>query len=150
MCMRLATTVLATALVFSQGSSFLVAALCPHLRSEAPSCKSHIAKTPMSHEDMGHMEMDHENAPNPEPDALAIDQPQGQCGHCAVHSRETTNSALFKEIEAARPSVDPSIALHTFRIDPVIVAPASALSSRAHGPPGESATRFLLINIFRI
>jgi hypothetical protein len=24
------------------------------------------------------------------------------------------------------------------------------LSSRAHGPPGESTTRFLLINIFRI
>ena len=51
----LVTTVLAAALLFSQGGDLLVAALCPHLQSGMASCETQPPTGGMSHEDMGHM-----------------------------------------------------------------------------------------------
>lgn len=146
----LATTVLATALLFSQGGNFLVAALCPHLQSGMASCETQLADAPMAHEDMGHTEMHHEPPSNLDPYAVALGQPTGPCSHCAVHSRKNPNTASFRETEAAKHSVDPNIPLHFSRVAPVTVTPVAVLTSRAHGPPGESTPRHILINIFRI
>ena len=146
----LATTVLATALLFSQGGNFLVAALCPHLQSGMASCETQLAEPTMSHEDMGHMGMGHESASNLNSDAGAFGQPIGPCSHCAVHSRTNPNTASLRATEAARRSVDLNIPLHFSRVAPVTVAPVAVLPSRAHGPPGESTPRHILINIFRI
>lgn len=148
-----ATTVLAGALLFSQGGNFLIAALCPHLRSGMASCEKQSAGAPTSHEDMGHMghmEMEPEPASQPNPDAFALGQPIDPCSHCAVHSRTTPNIASFRATEAAKRSVDLSIPLHFSRVAPVAVSPDTVLTLRAHGPPGEAVPRHILINIFRI
>ncbi len=146
----LATTVLATALLFSLGGSFLVAALCPHLQSGMASCEAQLAKPTMSHEDMGHMGMGHESASNLNSDASAFGQPTKPCSHCAVHSRTNPNTASLRATEAANRSVDLNIPLNFSRVAPVTVSPAAVLTSRAHGPPGDSTPRHILINIFRI
>ncbi len=149
----LATTILATALLFSQGGTLLVAALCPHLQSGMASCETKRAGGSMSHEDMGHMghmEMKPEPASQPTSDAFAIDQPIGSCSHCAVHSRTTPNAVSLRETEAAKRSVDLSIPLHSSSVAQVAVSPVAVLTSRAHGPPGEATARHILINIFRI
>ena len=149
----LTTTVLATALLFSQGGNFLVGALCPHLRSGMASCKTQLAEPPMSHEDMGHMghmEMEHKTPPNPDTDSVALGQPIGPCPHCAVHSRTTPNTASLRETEAAKRSADLNIPLHFSRVAPVTVTPVAVLTTRAHGPPGEAIPRHILINTFRI
>ncbi len=146
----LATTVLAAALLFSQGGKFLVAALCPHLQSGMASCSTQLVEPTMSHEDMGHMEMEHEAVSNGDPDAVAIRQPIGLCSHCAVHSRTNPNTASLRASEAARRSVDLNIPLHFSRVAPVTVAPVAVLPSRAHGPPGEQISRHIFLNIFRI
>jgi len=145
----LATTALATALLFSQGGNFLIAALCPHLQSGTASCEPELTEPTMSHEDMGHKGMEHESAPNPAPDAFALSQPIDPCSHCALHSR-TTSTAALRETEAAKRSVDLSIPLHFSRVAAVTTSPVAVLTSRAHGPPGEAIPRHLLINIFRI
>lgn len=146
----LATTFLATALLFSQGGNFLVGALCPHLRSGMASCGTQLAEPTMSHEGMGHMGMSHEAAPNPDPDAVALGQPIGSCPHCAVHSRTTPNTASLRETEAAKRSVHLDIPLQVSKVAPVTQSPVAVLTSRAHGPPGDPTPRYILINSFRI
>ncbi len=146
----LATTVLAASLLFSQGGTLLVAALCPHLRSGMASCKTQLTDPTMSHEDMGHMEMNHEAVSNADPDAVSFGQPTGSCLHCAVHSRTTPNTASFRETEAAKQSSDLNIPLQSSRVASVTPSPVVVLTSRAHGPPGDQTPRHILINIFRI
>ena len=146
----LATTVLAATLLFSQGGNFLVAALCPHLRSATASCEIPLAETTSSHEDMGHVGMDHSSAFNAAPQAVAAGHGNGPCSHCAVHSGKTPNPASLGQTEIPKRSAELGIRLLSATVAPVIVGPASMLSSRAHGPPGESTSRHILISIFRI
>jgi len=146
----IATTVLATALLFSQGGSFLIAALCPHLKSGMTSCQAQLSAPTMSHDDMGHMGMEHDPASNVDADAVAVGQPIRPCSHCAVHSRTNPNSASLRETEAAKRSVDLNIAFEFSRVAPVEASPVPVLISRAHGPPGDLTPRYILINIFRI
>lgn len=148
-----AITVLAVALLFSQGGNFLVASLCPHLRTGMASCEKPLAGAPMSHDDMGDMHMDsmeHEGVSNPDPDAVSLGQPIGPCSHCAVHSRTSPNTASLGETEAAKSAVDFNIPLQFSRVTPIAESPVAVLTSRAHGPPGQATSRYILINIFRI
>jgi len=146
----LATTVLVGAVLFSQGGNFLVAARCPHLQSGMASCATQLSEPTMSHEDMGHMEMEHETVSNGDPDAVAFGQPMEPCSHCAVHSRTYPNTASVRETEAVKRLVDLNISLNYSRVAPVTVHPVAVVTSRAHGPPGEHTPRHMLINIFRI
>ena len=145
----IATTVLAATLLFSQGGNFLVAALCPHLRSATAACEIPRAET-TSHEDMGHMGIDHSSALNPGPTAVAAGHGNGPCSHCAVHSSKNPNPASLRQTEVPKRSAELNLALHISPIAPLVVGPAPVLNSRAHGPPGESTTRHILINVFRI
>jgi hypothetical protein len=151
----LTTIVLATALLFSQGGSFLIAALCPHLRSGMASCESQLSAPTMSHEgmaheQMGHMEMEQEAASQPDADVASISKPISPCSHCVVHSSTSPNTASLRQAEAARRSVDLNIPLQVSRVAPVEASPVAVLASRAHGPPGEFTPRYILINVFLI
>jgi len=146
----LATTVLAAALLFSQGGNFLVAALCPHVRSEPVSCEAPPAETTLSHEDMGHAASGHASAFNPDPNAVAVGLHNEPCSHCVVHTVKNPSPASFRVTEAPRRFADLSIPLDFSIVAPVIVGPAAVLNSRAHGPPGASTTRYILISVFRI
>lgn len=148
----LATTILATALLFGLGGNFLVAALCPHLRSAQVSCDTHHAQSTMSHDDMGDMEMDSrdESVSNPDPNAVALGKPIGFCPHCAVHSRSTANAVSITEIELAKRSGTLAIPEAVPTVASVEMSPVAVLTLRAHGPPGTFKPKYLLINIFRI
>ena len=74
----LPTTVLAATLLFSQGGTFLVAALCPHLQSGTAACEVPPAETTLSHEDMGHVSMDHPSEYNPDPNTVAVGHGNGR------------------------------------------------------------------------
>ena len=148
----LTTIVLATALLFSQGGSFLVAALCPHMQSGEESCTSQSAEPRMSHEDMGHMghQMEHEPDAQPNTDTAAFEQPIDLCPHCALHSGPAPNIASLREKEVAKRSFDLSTPLQAPKVVPVSASTVSVLNSRAHGPPGNPTPKHILINIFRI
>ncbi len=148
-----ANTVLSIALLFSQGGTFLIAALCPHLQSGMASCDTKLDEPAMSHEDMGHtshMEMEPEPASQGVADVTALGQPISPCSHCAVHSRKSPNTASLRQAEAAKDSVDLNIPLQVSRVAPAAASSMSVLTSRAHGPPGDPTPRHILINIFRI
>jgi len=147
----LATTIVGIALLFSQGGTFLVAALCPHLQSEMGSCETQLSESPMSHEDMGHVghvEMEREPASQPDAHVASLNPLISPCSHCAVHSRTSPNTASLRQAGAAKRSVDLNVFLPA--VAPVAASPVAVLTSRAHGPPGDPTPRHILINIFRI
>jgi len=149
----LATTVLALALLFSQGGSFLVAALCPHLRSGVMSCAIQVPPSETSHHDMDHMQMDSlkkESRPPQDDNAVALGEPMGSCTHCSVHSRTTPNAVSLRESDVPQRSGDRALTVPASSVLPVAISPAAVPASRAHGPPGEHISRHILISIFRI
>jgi hypothetical protein len=155
----LVNTILAVALVFSQGGSFLVAAFCPHLRSGMESCNPHVADpaesqhAAMSHHEMGNTQMESmEHAPlsNADPGGFALRQPIRPCAHCAVHSQTTSNAISLRDTEAAKRVSKLTIPLTVWRVVSPAISPVRAVTSSAHGPPGELTPRHILINIFRI
>lgn len=147
-----AATVLGVALLFGQGGNFLVATLCPHLRLSLASCESQLAVPSMSHEEMDHKQT-HPTESKPaeqDPDGIVLSQPSGESTHCAVHSRKTSDFVSLRNAEAAKRSGDLAVPLVFSSVVPVAVTPVALLGSRAHGPPGEQSSRYILINIFRI
>jgi len=148
----LAITVIGVALLFSQGGSFLIAALCPHLRSGQASCNKHSAESTMSHHEMGNMVMDSmdESASNPDPNAVALSEPIGLCSHCAMHSSTAPPAISLREIEASKRSGTFAIPDAVPQVVSVEMPGLAILTLRAHGPPGETTPRQVLINIFRI
>ena len=145
-----AISILGVALLIAQAGSFLIASLCPHLQSGMVSCETRMAEPAMSHEEMGHMEMEYDVAPDLDQNAVAIGLPNDPCSHCAVHSRKDSNTASVRATELPQRSGDLSVTLETSRVAPLIVTPVAVLSSRAHGPPGPSTSRHILISTFRI
>lgn len=149
------TTFLSFALLFGQGGILLIAALCPHLQSGKASCETQGSTAPMTHEEMGHrghLEMKEDSALQPAAESDSLGQPLGTCSHCAVHSRTVPNPASLRQTEAPKRSVDLSVPIHSSKVAPIAPRPVAALTSRAHGPPGEGAgiPRHILVNIFRI
>jgi len=152
----IATIIIAVALLFSQGGKFLVAAFCPHLQSAMASCSTQPAEHVMSHEDMGHMEMSShmeidssEHEPSSRPGAV-LSQPVVPCPHCALHSGTTSNTASLKETDVVKRSGDLRNPLTCSMVAAVSSSLVAVLTLRAHGPPGKTTPRHILINIFRI
>ncbi|HVQ38734.1 MAG TPA: hypothetical protein VMS31_14445, partial [Pyrinomonadaceae bacterium] len=82
--------------------------------------------------------------------SFALGQPIDPCSHCAFHSRTSPNTASLRQAEPAQRSVDFNIPLPVSKVAPVTASPVTALTLRAHGPPGDPSHRYLFINIFRI
>jgi hypothetical protein len=106
----------------------------------------------MSDDEMGTMAMDSmdESASNPDPNALALGEPIGLCSHCAMHSRTVPPAVSLRETEASKRSgtfVIPDAVPQIVWVETPYLA---IFNSRAHGPPGETTPRHVLINIFRI
>jgi hypothetical protein len=151
-----AITIVAVALLFSQGGSVLVASLCPHLQSATPSCGSQLIASAMAHGSIEHIEhmdmrsMEHAPAISQDANAVAFGQPASTCPHCAVHSRTAPNAVSLKGSEASRRFDDSIVPLQFSRVVRATVAPFRLPVSRAHGPPGSTIARYVLINTFRI
>ncbi len=154
-----ATTAIGITLLFSQGASVFIAALCPHLRTPAEACVTQTVTPTAPNEHISHMHMD--STPSKEAPSdltkseeaspeVSLGPPLGSCSHCAMHSRSNTNPVSFRETETAKRAGELKIALSVER---VIFEPESLVAicaSRAHGPPGSELPRHVLINVFRI
>lgn len=145
------STFLSAVLLFAQGGSFLIAALCPHLRAEVMRCDVGVQDSMTGHHHVPDMEMDPQagelliNG-----DASAVDRPVGSCAHCAVHSRTTSTFFAVRHVEAITRVSELAVAL-VFEIPEFMVIPAPGrLTARSHGPPGNKLSRHVLISIFRI
>jgi len=146
----ISTTLLSFALLFAQGGSFLIAALCPHLRTGIMGCNAPAEETTMDHQHMADMQMDQKSDESLfNPDTTAFDRPTGTCSHCAVHSRTTSSVFSVRHVEVSKRATDLAGAVVLGRPLPTIRHQAR-LTARSHGPPGEPISRYILIDVFRI
>lgn len=146
----LSTTFLSVVLLFAQGGTFLIAALCPHLRTGVMRCDS-SAQAVMDHHHMADMKMDPESdGLRFNPDGLAFDLPLGTCTHCVVHSKTTSGVFPARHLEAAKRATDLTVALDSVRPLLTIVQAPERLTARSHSPPGNTISRYILIDVFRI
>jgi hypothetical protein len=149
----LATTVLAVALLLSQGGNFLIACLCPHLRSAPTSCETQVAQPTVSHQHADHMQMESmeaESTSEQRADGNSFGPPNEQCMHCSVHSRSAPDASPLREAEAAKRPGHLTLPLIVSRGVSVPTSFVPILAAMAHGPPGDPTPRYILINIFRI
>ena len=146
----ISTTLLSFALLFAQGGSFLIAAQCPHLRTGIMRCDKPAEEPAMDHQHMADMQMDQKSDESLfNPDASAFDQPSGTCNHCAVHSRTTSSVFSVRHVEVPKRATDLASPTVPDRPLPTIRHQAR-LTARSHGPPGETVSRYILIDVFRI
>ena len=146
----ISTTLLSFALLFAQGGSFLIASLCPHLRTGVMRCDTPAEEPAMDHQHMADMQMDQETDEYLfNPHVSAFNRPAGTCNHCAVHSRTTSSVFSVRHVEASkRAAIVGAIAFS--RLQPTIRQHQERLTGRSHGPPGEPVSRYILIDVFRI
>jgi hypothetical protein len=146
-------TILAAALLFTQGGSFLVASLCPHLQPGMSACGAMSNASAMVHGSIENIQMGSMEQPpdaNQDANAFAIAQPTTTCPHCVVHSRSTTSVVSLRESEAARRLGDVTIPLTSSPIACAATPPFRVPASRAHDPPETNIARYVLVNTFRI
>ena len=104
----------------------------------------------MAHHQMAHMQMDQESAESPlNSDAPAVDQQTGTCTHCAVHSRTTSNAFSVRHVEVARRTTSLAVPM-SHPTELLLIQVQKRLTARSHGPPGNTVSRHILIDVFRI
>lgn len=149
----LTTTGLAAAILFSQSSNFLIAALCPHLQPELNHCKAQPAENSMSHHDTDHAQVQRSKTePRTKPVAshVSLGVPKGLCSHCSLHSQTTSNAATLGGNAVAQRTYDLTIPVSGTPPVSIAASPIALVPSRAHGPPGGQTSRHILYNTFRI
>jgi hypothetical protein len=143
----------------------LAAALCPHVKAEHSCCPaqataSHDHGLSSSHEamqmdGMEGMDMQTPAAPVAETlttggDANSLGQPLEDCAHCMGHSQLPITPVAAGTADQSSRSAELAAPPATSLISPIAPTLTALVSSRPHGPPGTSAPRHVLINIFRI
>jgi hypothetical protein len=81
--------------------------------------------------------------------ATALDQLLEPCSHCLNHSQLPLGSGTLREAEAQQRRTD-AITPELAPLSALITLPGLIFDPRDHAPPGNSSSRYLLINIFRI
>lgn len=138
----LAATILALAVLFSQGGGLVLAAICPHLRAQhGASCHENTQKKVVHHQEM---------APAGDAEVFQSEETAVSCNHCAIHSRTKRDDSALQPTNTLQRESDPPVLISFRLVEPASVLTAPAWSTRAHGPPLDTGPLHLLHNVFRI
>ena len=146
------TTFLSFALFFGQGDTFLIAAFCPHLRTGVTQCDRPGSGPVADHDHMADMDMDQQSGQLPSnPDVTAFSLLPEKCGHCSVHSGSTSSNLIsIRHIEASKRATDLTGHVVLKTAEPTVIKVPERLMAHSHSPPGDTVSRYILINVFRI
>ena len=134
--------IVALAVLFSQGGSFVLAAVCPHLRIEQPDNSCHTN----SHEVVA----EHHQPNEAKGPAFETEEPGIRCNHCVVHSRNKREESVLQQTKTSQRADDQKSAVPVVKVEPPSFLKTVAWSAKAQGPPGHNAPLHLLLNVFRI
>lgn len=142
----LAATILALAVLFSQGGGLVLAAICPHLRAQhGASCHEN------KHENSAHYHhMGHEMAPAGGDEVFESEETAISCNHCAIHSRTKRDDSALQSTSILQRESDPPASISFHVVEPQSLLSTPAWSTKAHGPPVDTGPLHLLHNVFRI
>jgi len=80
---------------------------------------------------------------------VAFDLPDETCGHCWMHSQVPSGSATVVSVDPSKRITETDAPLTKCAVALPSALPVPIKPS-AHGPPGNSFPRHILINVFRI
>jgi hypothetical protein len=137
-----AASIVALAVFLSQGGGLVLAAICPHLRATQPdnACHTKTAATGAAH---------HHESAEAKSEASEVGEPDVRCNHCLVHSRNKREESSLQQTNTTQRTGDPKVATSFTPAGPAVVEIVAPVA-KAHGPPGETAPLYLLVNVFRI
>jgi len=128
----------ALAVLFCQSGGVVLAAICPHLRAQHESCHAMARGVEMP-------EMQHANGT-----AFESSDAGGTCNHCVINARNKRDDSAVEQANASQRASDVTVS-HSVpsAIPPALTNPIT-WAAKAHGPPGDNAPLYVLLNIFRI
>ena len=138
-----AALIVALAVLFSQGGGLVLAAICPHLRTEQRADNACHTK---SHDDVV---VEHHQSDEAEGDAFQTDEADVRCNHCIVHSRNKREESALQQNNSSQRANDPKVSTSFLPAGPSLLETVAPVA-KAHGPPGAPAPLYLLVNVFRI
>jgi hypothetical protein len=139
--------IVALAVLFGQGGGLVLAAICPHLRSEKQPENSCHTK---SGNDVAEVAEHHQPAAAEQGDAFATEEHDVRCNHCVVHSRSKREESALQQPNTSPHTEDHKIAVPLFKLQSPYSLSSSAWNAKAQRPPGPSAPLHVLLNVFRI
>ena len=141
--------IVALAVLFGQGGGLVLAAICPHLRSEekAPDNSCH---TKSRNDGAEVVEHHHQPAEAEQGDAFATEDHDLRCNHCVVHSRSKREELALQQPNTSQRAEDHKVAVPLFKLASPSSLKSGAWNAKAQGPPGPAAPLYVLLNVFRI
>ena len=133
-----AVIIVALAVVFCQSSGVVLAAVCPHLRAPHETCHGMVAAVDAH-------ETQHANT-----EAFQTGDSGAACNHCVIPAGNKRDDAVVQETSSAQRASDLSISLSLFAINPPALLKTVTWVAKAHGPPRDAGSLYVLINVFRI
>src|SRR5690349_10306034 len=133
-----AVIIVALAVVFCQSSGVVLAAMCPHLRAPHQTCHGMVAAVAAD-------ETQHANT-----DALQTSDSGAACNHCVIPASNKRHDAVLQEANSAQRATDLSVSLFLSAVNPPALLKTVTWIAKAHGPPRETGSLYVLINVFRI
>jgi hypothetical protein len=138
-----ATSIIALAVLFSQGGGSALAAICPHLRSLTLNNSCHEMQ-------MQEVADNHDERARADGEAFETNDTTAPCNHCAVHSRTRRDDSTLQPPNASQRASDLTIPIAPSVAGPPSLLRTNAWVANAHGPPRDSGPLHLLNNVFRI
>jgi hypothetical protein len=152
-----AALIVALAVLFGQGGGLVLAAICPHLRSEEQPDNSCHSKSRgdvagvAGVAEVAEVAKHHHQPAEAEPgDAFATEEHDVRCNHCVVHSRSKREESALQQPNTSQRAEDHKVAVPLLKLQPPSSLRSSAWQARAQGPPGPAAPLHVLLNVFRI
>lgn len=137
-----AALIVALAVLFSQGSGLVFAAICPHLRPQQPDNSCHT--------DSGSVVTKHHGSDEAKGDVFEVREPDVRCNHCVVHSRTKREELLLQQTNTPQRTAEDKAAVPVVKIESPSCFKPVAWSAKVKSPPGHGAPLYLLVNVFRI
>jgi hypothetical protein len=138
-----ATLIVALAVLFGQGGGLVLAAICPHLRSEQQ------PEDNACHANSQEVVAEHHESPETKGDAFQTNEPDVRCNHCVVHSRNKREESALQQTNTSQRANDPKVAITFAPVGPSLLKNVAPFA-KAHGPPLVTAPLYLFVNVFRI
>jgi hypothetical protein len=131
-----AVIVIALAVLFCQSGGVVLAAICPHLRTPHETCHGMVAAIE-SHETQ-------------HPDAFETSDSGAICNHCVVPLGSKRDDSALQEANSAQRANDLAVSIHQATPNSSAFVKTVTWVAKAHGPPRDAGSLYVLINVFRI
>ena len=128
----------ALAVLFCQSGGVVLAAICPHLRARHESCHAMAPAAEMP-------QMQHASGA-----AFETSDEGATCNHCIINLSNKRDDSAVEQANASQRASDVTFSPSLPTANQPALTRSVTWVAKAHGPPGDNAPLYVLLNVFRI